>query len=70
MNMLGKNLESIVKKCNNKFSTPTLLKLAIQVFVIVFFFIYQILNRIETLHNLRFIHRDIKPDNFVLGTSN
>jgi casein kinase I family protein HRR25 len=68
--MLGKNLESIVKKCNNKFSTPTLLKLAIQVFVIVFFFIYQILNRIETLHNLRFIHRDIKPDNFVLGTSN
>jgi len=35
MNMLGKNLESIVKKCNNKFSVPTILKLAIQVVLLL-----------------------------------
>lgn len=24
------------------------------------------IDRIETLHNSRYVHRDIKPDNFVL----
>jgi casein kinase I family protein HRR25 len=27
----------------------------------------QLLNRIQTLHEHDFVHRDIKPDNFVLG---
>lgn len=59
MSMLGKNMEGVVKKCGGTFSISTILKLAIQ-----------ILNRIETFHVSRFIHRDIKPDNFVLGSGN
>ena len=29
----------------------------------------QILNRIETLHKSGYLHRDIKPDNFLIGTN-
>ena len=29
----------------------------------------QVLNRIEALHNSGYLHRDIKPDNFLIGTS-
>ena len=39
MNILGKNLESVVKKCGGKFSIPTILKLAIQVDPILLFFL-------------------------------
>ena len=28
----------------------------------------QILNRIENLHKYDYLHRDIKPDNFLIGT--
>jgi len=28
---------------------------------------YQMMERIEYVHNKTFIHRDIKPDNFVVG---
>ncbi|CAD8211376.1 unnamed protein product [Paramecium octaurelia] len=55
MTMLGKNLESVVRKCGGNFELGTSLKIAIQM-----------IDRIETLHNCRFLHRDIKPDNFVL----
>jgi casein kinase I homolog HRR25 len=56
MSLLGRNLESLLRKCGGFFTVNTILRVAIQV-----------LTRIESLHAQRFIHRDIKPDNFVLG---
>lgn len=56
IDLLGKSLESLLNICHRKMSLKTVLMLA-----------DQMLTSIEFMHSKGFIHRDIKPDNFIMG---
>ena len=59
MELLGKSLEDIFQSQQKKFTLKTVCMVGIQM-----------LDRLEFVHCKNIIHRDIKPDNFVLGLDN
>ncbi len=56
MQLMGSSTEDLFERCGRQFSLKTVLMLA-----------QQMITRLEEVHKEGFLHRDIKPDNFLMG---
>lgn len=56
MDLLGSSLEDLFVENEKKLSLGTVLQVG-----------EQLVDRIEAIHDKQILHRDIKPDNFLMG---